>query len=676
MENCGIHASANIQILDTPPENSFFGLTTPNGVLHKFVYDYHGIIPDHGSDYVIQIRPFPDHGDDTLEVIKEKTVNKIIDTGLFSNCHYDPQNNYIWIDQKTVGTTGNTENVIGAGGTGGGGTGDGEINKILKLTHFNGGTNDPSNNPFVETSYQNSIEREFQTNFDRRKAKEHKELFVTQKRINEKRKRDKNCKPLNPQGSHANKNTGQRKIPCPTCNASNKVKDKIAGKNYFTIPFTDFRIPRFDHLIDKIPSFDDNRRDGEKCGACGGSKQITDVADDSAKYQQVAQKIESNAEKIMDKEAKLGLGGTRTTIIQGSDLLFVGLGFNNNKTYETIPGGTIAPSMKGGKIPQQNSVTANAVVGKQGSLAWPQQVGNYTIKCANKFSLLAGAGGITIATPGPLAFSSGIMKLTAPQISVGCSSGPLALEGESVNITGKSISITPTGGELFVKGNINNTGNILTQGHAHFESMSFSKAACVGVTKSTYTAKANPDVLQTQNATWSVKALAAALLDLKTYYQNVPADSKTSSFRLMSPKDLQNVSDRFKVMANLALPWEIVVTGYVIPGTQFIALINGYPCEITIVTPVDLHNFPHIHGIPEMMHRHEIMLPDMDYTNDSTQTLREKVVNGAQESGVPADPTKDTQTRLAEVKRTAVEFAAVAQVEATKIIAKIMRFFS
>ena len=377
----------------------------------------------------------------------------------------------------------------------------------------------------------------------------------------------------------------------------------------------------------------------------------------------------------MEREARLGLGGTRTTMIQGSDLLFVGLGFNNNKTYETVPGGSIAPTMNGGKIPQQGGVPANAVVGKQGSLAWPQQVGNYTIKCANKFNLLAGAGGISFTTPGPLTFSAGMLRFTGPQLALGCSNGPLTLEGETVNISGKAISVVPTSGEFFVKGNINNTGNMTVQGHAHFESMSFVKASCIGITKSTFMAKANPDVLQTQPATWGLKALTSALLDLQTYVQAIPMDSKTSAFRLFSPKEGQNLADRLGAIASLALPWELKKTGYILPGTKTKAHFIGESSKEFIFDDFcELHNIPHVHGIPEMMHKHEITLPDMDYTNDSPQALRGKIINGSHESGVPAEPTKDTVSRLAEVKRTAVEFAAAAKVEGTKLIAKATRF--
>ena len=521
-----------------------------------------------------------------------------------------------------------------------------------------------------------SQQREFDKDFAQRKAQEQDALNKKKKDLKKKKKDSDNCnKPNAADALAALAGLAQRLIPCPCCSPLNKVKEKIGGKNYFTVPFSDFKVPRFDHLIDKVADFDSNRREGEVCKACNGTKQIADATDDSAKYQAAAQKIDQNAEKIMEREARLGLGGTRTTMIQGSDLLFVGLGFNNNKTYETVPGGSIAPTMNGGKIPQQGGVPANAVVGKQGSLAWPQQVGNYTIKCANKFNLLAGAGGISFTTPGPLTFSAGMLRFTGPQLALGCSNGPLTLEGETVNISGKAISVVPTSGEFFVKGNINNTGNMTVQGHAHFESMSFVKASCIGITKSTFMAKANPDVLQTQPATWGLKALTSALLDLQTYVQAIPMDSKTSAFRLFSPKEGQNLADRLGAIASLALPWELKKTGYILPGTKTKAhFIDGTEKEFIFDDFCELHNIPHVHGIPEMMHKHEITLPDMDYTNDSPQALRGKVINGSHESGVPAEPTKDTVSRLAEVKRTAVEFAAAAKVEGTKLIAKATRF--
>lgn len=502
----------------------------------------------------------------------------------------------------------------------------------------------------------------------RRLLLEDKKRFFTQKQ------RAQNCTPITIRRSNRKRKTCR----CPVCHPLNRVRGKVAGKKYFKIPFTNFKIPRVDYLLDSIglgQSYDSNRRKGEVCGACNGRKYIEDVHDDSEAYGRVAQSMSANAEKIMDVEAKLGLGGTRTTIIQGSDLLFVGLGFNNNKTSEVVPEGAIAPSMRGGKIPQQSAVKTNAVVGKQGSLAWPQQVGNYTIKCANKFNLLAGAGGITIATPGPLTFSAGTLRFVGPQLSLGSSTGPLTLEGDSVNITGKAISVTPTGGELFVKGNINNTGNITTQGHAHFESVSFAKAMCVGTKQTTDMANGSQDVTITQPATWYPRALQSALLDLQTYYQNVLADTKTSAFRLLSPKENINISDRITSMVKLAIPLEEQPTAWILPGMcNVIGIGNlGAPVVSTNPAPIPVWNMPHIHGIPESMHHHEVMLPDINYNSGDPKALRSKVLNGAHESGVPADPTRDTASRLQEAVRTGIEFTYNIACEGVKVIAKAIR---
>lgn len=453
-----------------------------------------------------------------------------------------------------------------------------------------------------------------------------------------------------------------------------KVLDKISGKNFFTLPFSNFKVPRVDQLVEKSPSFDENRREGEACGSCEGTKKITDAADDSAKYEQVAQQVEQKAPQIMEQEAKLGLGGARTTFIQGNDTLLVGLGFNNNQSYEVLADTNIAPTMKGGKIPQQNATKVNTVVGKQASVAWPQAVGTYSIKCANKFNVMAGAGGITLATQGPLTFSAGITKFVGPAISIGCASGPLTLEGNSVNVSGKTIAFTPTGGEVFVKGSISNTANITCQGHAHFESVSFPKGSCVGTTKSTYTALANPDVLQTTSAAWGPAALKGANTELKGSKQAVPMDSKTSAFRSQSPGEAANLGNRTKSIAKLSPPWEAVVTGYILPGTS-IKMVGTNPCNLggkaggeisgTTTALIPIHNIPHAHSIPEMMHKHEILMPDMDYTADSAQALRDKTLNATHESGVPADPTKDTQTRKNEVQRTGVELGAARQVSST-----------
>ena len=114
-----------------------------------------------------------------------------------------------------------------------------------------------------------SQQREFDKDFAQRKAQEQDALNKKKKDLKKKKKDSDNCnKPNAADALAALAGLAQRLIPCPCCSPLNKVKEKIGGKNYFTVPFSDFKVPRFDHLIDKVADFDSNRREGEVCKAC------------------------------------------------------------------------------------------------------------------------------------------------------------------------------------------------------------------------------------------------------------------------------------------------------------------------------------------------------------------------------------------------------------------------
>ena len=427
------------------------------------------------------------------------------------------------------------------------------------------------------------------------------------------------------QTSSAAGSSQQREVPCPICGPHVKKKDVTGGKKYFKIPFTDpaYKIP-IPPLIAKTFDFDSNRRDGEKCKACEGKKKIKDVTDDSSKYKEVQQKAEQNIDKTLELEAKLGTGGSRTTIIQGSDLLYVGLGFNRSDSYEVVKDGNISPGgVYGGKSAAfAGGYKSNAVVGKQTSAGWPSSVGNYTIKCANKLQLLTGAGGITMATKGPLTISAGITTISGPMVTIGSSSGPLTLEGDVVSISGKTVTITPTDKHLAVKGTISTTANMIVGGHTHSEGISFTKASCVGRNETSSMDAANPDNSQTFPAVWGgvgVKGIISSILDIQLWAQSLPMDVKTSAFRMMSPNENINLSNRLGTLAKMIVPFEMTPTGYVMgvmPGPAMLPIFN----------------FPHTHGLPPMQHTHDVRVPDIDCSHDSPDALRAKALNGAVES--------------------------------------------
>lgn len=427
---------------------------------------------------------------------------------------------------------------------------------------------------------------------------------------------------------------GEKTATCPVCGPQAKVKDKSAGKYIINLNFfftkVVIRIPKIFDFLPKIVQFDGNLRKGEKCGACGGKKQIPDVQQsDAAKYQQVAQQMEAAMPQIMKQEAKLGLGGARTTIIQGNDTLQVGALFNNNSSYRIEKDKQIvAAGNRGGKIPLQNGGKCNAVVPVPGSLGWPSAVGNYTIKCGNSFNLQAGGGGINLSTKGPIEFSGGVTTIKAPQIVLASEQGPLRIGADSVDITGRFVNIAPTEGNLYVKGAVHASGNMTCSGHTHSESMSFVKAACCGTNQTSTMDQGNKDVSQTQGAVWGgvgVRAIMTSLLDIQMFYADIPMDIKNAAFRLISLAELQNTITRFMVLAKMCFPMEIIPTGL------------AFGIGVSVV-----FNWPHTHGLQPMQHTHNTRVPDIDFSADSPEALRGKVLSGATEGNAPGEAVRDS----------------------------------
>ena len=445
--------------------------------------------------------------------------------------------------------------------------------------------------------------------------------------------------------------SSQREIKCPFCASHVKKKDVSGGRKELKIPFTNppYRIP-IPPFIAKLLS-----PDPEKC-SCKGEQKIKDASDDTSKYEQAKQKAEANIEKTLDTEAKLGTGGSRTTIVQASDTLCVGLGFNRNASYEVIPEGNVAPG-KMSADPETGAAFAagiktNAVVGKQTSLGWPSAMGNYTIKCANSFRLVTGGAGIQMTTKGPVNISGGITTITGPQVTVGSSSGPLTLEGDVVSISGKTISLTPTDANVFVKGTISATGNVAIGGQMHAETLSFCKATCPGKEERSTTEAANPDTTQTFPASWGgigVKGITSSVMDLQIYFANIISEFETAAINLLAPTQMLNLTNRMGTLSKQLMPIEPLPTGIIMSGTcNVVGTGNlGFPVTSTNPLPIPIYNFPHTHGLPSLNHSHATMVPDIDYKDySSPQAVRAKVINDSLVSNAPVVPTTKIQELL------------------------------
>lgn len=437
--------------------------------------------------------------------------------------------------------------------------------------------------------------------------------------------------------------SGQRMVECPGCSDKNKVKDKNGGKYIFSItfPFTKFtiRIPNPLALFGKTVTYDENLKDGEKCPLCEGKKKIPDPTDDKAKYEQARQQIQQDADKIMEEENKLGPGGSKSEFIQGSKLVVVGQEFNRNDSAEVLPEGGTVGSMNGdkNKVPQGAPKTGPAVKGIQSEMGWPQQMGNYVIKCGNKFNVLAGGGGITMATKGPITISGGVINFTGPSVTLGNSNGVLALEGGTVAIGGTNVAIAPTSGQTYFRGTVAATGNAIIAGHTHSEGLSFIRATCPGINKESSMDQANKDASKTESTIWTYKATSSAILEIMMYVQAIPS-SASNVKRIIAVEGIQSLFDRIVSMAKQAMPFDNMM----MPTGIAIGVGNlGYP----VISQV--FNFPHHHGIPNMHHTHNTKQPDITL-EDSKDAVRKKVYTGALTGGAPANVTEDGGARKLE----------------------------
>jgi len=404
------------------------------------------------------------------------------------------------------------------------------------------------------------------------------------------------------------------------------------------------------------------------CKACGGKGTIKDPSKIAAPAaEKVKANFEKNAEEITKLENTLAPhGGNRYTVIQGSEVLEVGLGFNDAPSYTVIEGAgkrnkRLVPhtdlSSKGAPMFFEGA-DSNYVQGIN-SVASPG--GHYFIKCANKFSIAAGAQGIDLTTGGPVTISGGITRISGPEITIGTQTGPLSLEGEVVHINGKSVEVATSDGDFCVRGNISSSGNVRVGGNTHSESISFVHAKCIG-TKDTPTDESSPNDFHTGPAFYGSvggTAQGEVALDMAAFVAANASHSEKIK-NIIGPAFQGALSDKVKNMAYQMIPYEKEVTGWIIPGTNIIFSLAGVELQIqgavvstglvagttpvtgtlnatlgtfsspTVIgtikeTPVDLHNFPHSHVLPDLKHSHNIRLPDIDCSSDTAEQLRGKV---------------------------------------------------
>ena len=447
---------------------------------------------------------------------------------------------------------------------------------------------------------------------------------------------------------------------CPFCQGSTlvtKMGKTLSHVSGFLLRSFSIKIPTgvLNYIKEHTPVPKTAALKGQ-CKVCKGKGSIKDPSKIAVPVaEKVKADFQKNAKEITELENKLAPhGGNRYTVIQGSDLLEVGLGMNDAPSYSIIEGAgkrnkrLVAHSDLSSKGAPMffEGADCNYVQGIN-SVASPG--GHYFIKCSNKFSVMAGAQGIDLTTGGPITISGGITRISGPEITIGTQTGPLSLEGEVVNISGKSVEVSTSDGDFCVRGNISTTSNVRVGGHTHTESMSFVHGSCVGY--NSWTDNASPSEFQTGPAFYGGMAAEGELqaaLDLKAHILAKSTDPMNIK-NLVGPAALAELTDKTLNITYQARPWELIPTGYILPGTVISLTlgtitglatagqtsatggavtgpitITGGTALATVAAPIILNNFPHTHSIPSQPHSHSIRLPAIDFSADTSEQLRSK----------------------------------------------------
>lgn len=404
---------------------------------------------------------------------------------------------------------------------------------------------------------------------------------------------------------------GKKQVKCPQCQSlliENDYKQKeetlegFAGLSGFAA-----RIPLIGRLVPKV-SLKQTLYDKE-CSLCGNTSYIVDKADTTRQALEAARVAQQESKEILELEAKLGpVGGNRHTIVVGDDMLEVGLGFNDCKSYKIVEEGQISPT--GGTIESKASLPGyrktTAVVGTN---PLPIPGGHYHIKCGNKFSLFAGSQGVDIDSTGPVTIRGGITKLLGPEITLGSSVGQTLIEGDNVQIIGKGVAITmdPAGpGQATIQGTLHSSGNLKVDGGAHIDGdLSFISATCPGRVERSRVG-AGPDQT-TGPAQWSSQAITSGLKDF--IRKTVISIADPTSIAL-SPRGQQNIQQEMLALLKKALPLESEITGL---------------CVISYGSSSGVHpifNFPHHHTLADGTHGHDSFVPNVKLVNTSTEVRK------------------------------------------------------
>jgi hypothetical protein len=424
--------------------------------------------------------------------------------------------------------------------------------------------------------------------------------------------------------------------PCPDCGvipgapgsgkqSTNKKKKSTSDTNswYPNQPFAGLNFLQIAaKVLESVGNFFNNITDiltikEGRCRTCQGRRTVEDKSVQTEEINRTVAAANAQKEKLTELESKAsggtGLGGNDVKFVVGNKFLKIGAAYNDSKSYESVPDGKEVPS--GCQIDKQG-VTKRSTKCAQvnGCNPLPTLGGNYTMEVGNHYKLRAGAQGIELSTEGPLTIKAGQTQMIGPEVVIGSGTGEVRIAGKHTQIDGDSIAITPGrngDGQVIIQGTAYCSGNIVATGGAHIDGdLSFISATCPF--KEERSKHSSQETEYNGPARWS---LTAAAQGLKDYLRTSTVRTLDPSLISVSPRQVLNFYMDFIELAEKALPLELLPTGLILPG-QLVVVGLGVSVN---PGPVPVYNFPHHHTLTDMIHAHNMRVPNINLMEDDEQ---------------------------------------------------------
>lgn len=385
-------------------------------------------------------------------------------------------------------------------------------------------------------------------------------------------------------------------ISNPLLEAQYVGNDKNKGYFKLNLPF----FPNPVYIPTNFSSLIGGRKSGREILGENTSlkEQIIDYSKNSlAQEQQIRSLLESKQQRITEIEAKMGLGGSRTTIITKDELIQVGLVINDLDSYTIIPEGKLIPNAS--RVTQEGVATEGTMISYvKGINTDSLPGGNYQLIVANKYSLLVGAKGIDVKTNGPISIHGGITDISGVQLNLSSQNELILDGGQFVNLVGDNVLLKGRGGQVFVDSNLNVNKNAIIGGSTHVEGeLSFQHATCPSREFDTdYSSQAD---IVTLAANWQGEAIAKNNLNL---IQKRIKMSQYPGYQ-SSPLGLSQLQIDTENSTKLEMVLEPNITG-ICYGSFGVGFIQ---------------NFVHNHGLNSMDHKHTFKGPNMNLLDNSKQ---------------------------------------------------------